>query len=449
MSMFKGGSGSMVRGGGGRQYDLPSAYNIFVQVKSIHIEDPDKEISNHGKDYVVGLLLNSMPEQGLEAHFDESGMPLTEVKVFMPMPKKEATRRRDVLGLTKVRGGGEPMNEPGSIVAFENAFCPKGAEAGVIHAHFSSGIATPKDQTPYTDQSFGKALVWPNIMTCVVPEPVDVDSETGSRTYRGHQSIYIADMTAASTFSNKEEFEALVTHVIENNPGIGRAGFQLHARALAPEGASEEEALEVGRAISNRMATSFVAFDKAIGEGAERRYEKLTAAEALEKFYEMSSSEEFVKFFGAAGVQFEFVPMMVVSQASSRVPSKSEKGKEAIKQGKEPFCESRVHALYTTEDGHVPKWPTDYGWVMDNVAVGRMNSKSEVWYTTYTSPVQKKSPEVFKLRDLITPNMPSYHAEAARELLVANAEAKKAYFESQNKSEPAPEQEASANGPAM
>lgn len=424
MSQYNRGRGSMTRGGGGNRdmSNLPPLQNIVGMIDQIVIAQRGK--SDPDKDYADIFLAHSIPELGIDAQFDENGAPLTKLRIMMPLPKGGAEGRRDLLGLTQKKAGGPAMT-PGSLVVFEKAW--KDSKTGELRAHYSRGGPTADDQQ--------KALknLYSNIFVCVLPER-QYKQQDGTYMPAGHQEALIADQLGAQVVGNDDELVAAIETTVAQT-AIGTAGFQLHARQVAPEGLSDEQAAEWAKDPMTRVSAFVVAKPKLVGEGDQKQWVPVTTDEILKKLWAGFPAVQ--KVWGQDGWLFEFIPMMAVNQAQTLVPSskKNDKGKD----------NSRIYSIYdVVENGGIDV--VDAGWTMSHIIVERMAEDSNVWYSTYQNPVSTR-PQMYALPDIPTPNMPAYHLTAVQAEAARLGQNKKAYYDAINANKPAPEQDQDQGGP--
>lgn len=449
MSNFQRGRGSMVRRGNGGNRDfsnLPPLQNVVGMIDAFHFEQRGK--SNPDKDKAEIYLVHSIPELGITAEFDDTGAPLTKMTIMMPEPKGGAEGRRDLLGLSQKKAGGAPM-EQGSLAIFEKCWFDK--KEGILKAHFSRGGPTAEDQSdvdPKTNVQTGPLKnLYSNIFVCVLPERMR-KQEDGTFVPVGKQQVMIGDQLGAQVVEGDESLVANIEALVANN-AIGTAGFQLHCRALADEALSDDDKIAFASNPETRVSGFVAATPRLVEENGQKTWVPLTTDEILKKLWE--GFPDLAERWGQPGFQFEFVPMMVVNQGTTLVPSskKNEKGKD----------NSKIFALYgdvhpNTEgalavDGGKTVGVFDFGWTLSHVIVERMARDSGIWYSTYQNPVSTRS-QMYALPDIPTPNMPAYHVAAVTAEATRLGEAKASYFRAKSALEKAnaAEQAPDAGGPA-
>jgi len=428
---------------------LPPRQNVAVQIVRYDLDNVKKG-SNPEKDALVGYLLHDVPEWGLTAEFngpDEHGeyQPLTEVRVTMPLPKGvETSRRRDIYGLSRPKGAGPAMGE-GSKVVFEKAWWDR--KENCVRAHYAHGCAT-KDQL-----ATGLKVVYPNMLVCVCPEKW---IERGDfKGWAGRVDVLIADPSAADFVASAEDLGAKAADLVARNT-IGNPGFMLLARAICPEGtdpaafAADPNTRFGGYGIARRKKV------EGTPEGEDAQWELETAEAMLERFNRDFNNEPFGQVIGNPGWQVEFVPLMAVNQAKSRVPSNKEHNERGQDFSPVYGIYSEVaagdrDALHVVEgtDGRMFGM-TDSGFMFSHTVAERRDPTSDVWYSTYQNGMAQRL-DVFSIHDVPTALTPDYHAEAIKAGMAANVEAKKSYFAAKTEGSADTTEEAlpGAEGPAL
>jgi hypothetical protein len=413
--------GGMMSRGGKSGSDLPPRQAVAILIDQLVLDS--KKQSTPDKDYAEGFLLHDVPSMGLKAEFSvpedetQAPMPLTRVKVSMPLPKgQETSRRRDIYGLSRPKGAGVAMDR-GSMVIFEKAWLDR--KTGEIKAHYAHGCASAAQREAELKYVFSDMLV------CVRPE--DYNNKSGK--WVGRVDVLIADRHAAQLVASKGEVAAAVQEMCERSP-IGNPGFQLLARKLAAPGASEAEAIEMARDPNTRIGGFSVARRVKVNpDDKESEYRTEGPDELLARFFK--DNEDFEALLGDEGWMVEFVPMMAVNQAKSLVPSQAEAN------GDKPRDNSPIYGIYGEvgpdnrdarnvvqgADG-VNYGMVDVGWMPSHVVCERKEATSDVWYSTYQNPMGARL-DADCIHDVRTPNTPSYHLAAIAEQAALNVEGKK------------------------
>lgn len=369
--------------------------NVAVIVSSFEIAVKGK--SNPDKDVLVGHLAHSVPEMNLVAEFDNDGNPITEVRVMMPAPKDgQGAGRRDIFGLTQKKGAGDPMG-PGSVVVFEKLWVNQ--KDNVLNALYAHGGPSLNDRNVNLKQ------IYPTVMVCVLPERTDREGKPV-----GRQEVMIADVGNSAVVTSDAELKGFVEAMLAQGETIGTHGFQLQARAVAPEGV---DPVAFAADPNTRIAGAVFAKPKKVGD----EWVAVTPDEVIAKFWD--SQRDLKEIWGTqkAGYQFEVVPMVAVNQAKSLVPSRRDPRDRARDN-------SKTFELYGDVDAN-DKWAAnkvtvgertlgvfDYGWAESHVIVERKAEDSFAWYSTYQRPMSTR-PTLYAMADLVTPHMPDYHRAAA------------------------------------
>jgi hypothetical protein len=439
--------GGMMSRGGKSGSDLPPRQAVAILIDQYVLDS--KKQSTPDKDAVEGFLLHDVPSMGLRAEFSvpedetQAHMPLTRVKVSMPLPRgQESSRRRDIYGLSKPKGAGVAMDR-GSVVIFEKAWHDR--KTGEIKAHYAHGCASAAQREAELKYVFSDMLV------CVRPE----DYNNKAQKWAGRVDVLIADRHAAQPVASKDEVAAAVQEMCERSP-IGNPGFQLLARKLAPAGATEAEAVEMARDPNTRIGGFSVARRVKVNpDDKDSEYRTEGADELLARFFK--DNEEFEALLGETGWMVEFVPMMAVNQAKSLVPSLAEAN------GDKPRDNSPIYGIYgevspdnrdarnvVTGADNVAYGMIDVGWMPSHVVCERKEATSDVWYSTYQNPMGARL-DADCIHDIRTANTPSYHAIAIAEQAAVNVEGKKKHRAATGAApEEAPEAEQeAAPGPGM
>jgi hypothetical protein len=348
-------------------------------------------------DYAWVYLTHDITDLGLKAEWADDGAPLTRMKLVMPEPYDPAsgkplkTERRDLAGLKVKKAGGPPMDE-GALVNFEKVW----VKDGVLYAHYSRGGPTAEDQRDQRMHTFS------NLMVCVLPEGTKRDAqgrevvdEQGVPVPAGKQEALISDHLGGEIVTDEVSLRAAIDSLMQNSR-IGTPGFQLHCRAIAPEGVDEAE---FAADPETRNSGFIIAKPKPVGEGEARVWVAPTTDEIIERLWK--SFRGLSDCFGKPGFEFEFVPMMAVHQAPTLTPSnkKNDKGRDNSKT-------FQIHDVVDPATGELGV--TDYGWTQCHVTVVRMSADSDYYFATYQKPISTRA-DIYALPDVPTQLMQERH----------------------------------------
>lgn len=436
--------------------EMPPLQAVAIMIDAYHLTD--KRRSSPQTDYLEGFLLHDVPEWGMKAEFSEPAnpeeprIPLTRIKVMMPMkidpatqrPKEEGNRR-GIYGLSKTKGNGVAIDE-GGIVVFEKAYFSK--KNDTIIAPYAHGCANA------AQLASGLKSMFMDMLVCVRPED-KIAEGTEKERWAKRVDVLIAEPKDAALVSSKAALQEFVNELVANNT-IGNPGFQLLARQLAPEGvdpfqfASDPNTRLGGFSVARRLPVEV--------EGQEKQWIPETADELMVRF--ARENPDFDQLVGDSGWQIEFVPMMAVNQAKSLVPSLAE-----VKPGSTlpPRDNSTVYGIF----GQVPDGPDgahardkltdangttwgqiDSGWIRSQCVCERKEADTDIWYSTYQTPMGKKL-DADSIHDVRTKFTPDYHLAAINNEAAHNLvgfKAHQALKNPRNVEAPEPDQDAPAPG---
>ena len=450
----------------GMTRDLPPRQSVAIMIDQYVFVDKKKSTPGSKEfpngDYAEGFLLHDVDVMGLKAEYvageteESAPVPTTRVKIAMPKPADgKGERRRDLFGLSKPKGGGEAM-DPGSVVIFQKAWFDK--KTGTIKAHYSKGAASKNKLDGELKTVFSDMLV------SVRPEGKNAKGPGPA----GRVDVLIADPKAAMVLTSKEEFQNEVLGLVANS-AIGNPGFQMLARQLAPEGTDPVEFASDPNTRVGVLATArrsmyieqdgvMVPKPEDVSKDDARVQWRLESGEQLLARFTKDNAE-MVDLIGDPGWQIEFMPMMAVNQAKSMVPSEAEKAGDTVRDI------SKIYGIYgevppgrdgegaldvaTAADGR-KFGMVDVGWTLSHVVCERQARDSDIWYSTFQSPMGEKQ-DIDSGHDVRTPLTPDYHVTAIKATAAASLEGKIAHRAAAKTPEEAPEEipeEAPQAGPA-
>ncbi len=413
----------------------PIRQNVCIQVKEYQLEcdrmGAIQKVSTPGKDVLIGYLLHDVPEWNMTAQFsqDDNGnvYPVTEVKIIMPLPPNvTSSDRRDIFGLSRPRGQGEAMLE-GSKIIFEKSWFD--SKENAIKSYYAHTCATK------AQMESGLRVVHSNMLACVRPERWIYEKGGGGH-WHGRSDVFIAIPDWAVIIQSLDQMkDAFINHIeIVNNQDFGEPGFILLARELCPQN-FDPQAFAAN--METRYGTWHVLRKRPVEEnGYIVAFQQTDPEESLENFGNLNA--QVLNLIGDSNWQIEFVPMIMISQAKTRVESKTKDHADpALPYGifdattQEDIKLKNAKHPATMPDGGV--WGmVDIGWTLSHVAAERKDASTNAWYSTYQAPMSQKA-KVFSVHDIITPLTPDYHVPAIEDAVADNQRRRSEYWSEASK----------------
>ena len=410
---------------------LPPRQHISVTVDQYQLDDKNGRKSNPEKDKMIGRLNHDVPAWGMKQG--------TQITVEMPLPSDgRGSRRRDIQGLSRPKGQGLAI-DAGGIVVFERAYFDR--KSNTVKAPYSHGAASSKHLDPENPLK----MIFSNMLVCVRPEDT-YKSGTNKGKPVGRVDVMIADPDSAFAISSRKELEEVVDGLVHQN-APGNPGFQLLARGVVPQG---QDPAEFASDPNNRFGVFMSVRQKKVEEeGQPVAYVRETTEEVMARF---DADCSFVNdVIGSPDFEVSFVPMMVVNQAKSLVPSQAEEGERVRDNsaiyaiyGKVPEGAAGQEALHQIKDASGTTYgQVDCGWKLSHVVVEHQ-ADNDFWYSTYQAPMAADSP-LNNIHDLNTKGMSENHVAAVSVEANLNNEARKIHsqlWKDYKDNGPAPDEDA-------
>lgn len=407
--------------------------NLVVRLKSVHLVDTKaaaerRAVKPHADDYAIVQLMHS--GVGIEAQFDEDGVPLTEVKVKLREHNITGENKPYVIAdfVKGQRKGTGPKMGDNPIMMLEG--CWKDRNTGDISTGWLQCIKPDSDPSMQASLEGKFDHVIPNVFVSVKEEKlVDDRNNPGQKRPRQDRFAYLTDF--AEQITDIESLKAsTVSDWLYSYDDIGGGQPSLLLRLSQLDGTDAEPTKPEGMAL-------FTIYGGQVNEQGEPKSKEEMIDSALEAAVEKDETEDKqtnFKFYlenlqSETNYIIEAIPVWRYSTGPKSLPS-------AMKPGRRPD-HANFRAVVINDDGVVATREKDG--VTEDV-MGQFISRGHLvikrgdfqdgpgrWYATSTNTLKNGTAnEHYSLMDLPAASTP----EALKQSFAEKAAARSAYAQS-------------------